>query len=617
MEGLDDIVGGLQWRDREVVKTHHEDGVAIGAIEHPETATEQPVEIDQDRSLWVWGVILGHEWDGTYQKKPEALSGPAFVARVIESYGLPGIAGLNSEFVGGLLDESDRTLTLFSDRLGSRPLYLTRTGNDSVAFAPIIQAIGRHRDISLSFDPPMVSEFLHYHRSVGVDTPLREVTQLPPGSVVTMSMEGTIQDEWAYWWPKPISRSRTYEEAVDRLAGALAEAVNDRVYPDQTGLFLSGGVDSRAILAVLETPVTAFHFNEQLSGNREAQLAHRAARRTGTDFEFLKREIDHYPNVLSATETLTNYNGYFRVANHLGFEERMSDQVTHVLNGQYSDTLIGPTYVPMTDGAPRSIRSPEAYTKAFEHGEMSGHANNLPFVQELPNPADVLREHLHEGDESIEVHGVSYPSWEALVEFGMVYPITNVRSFIWYETQVQCFPTQYPFFDNRVLDVILGLPPAYRYQYDLKADVLEHLDPGLANLETVRDHPYRYHLANSSPRQVLDDLAKVISVHDGAVTYTAPDSHLRPTSGFPHTAGLIRSHPFLKNLFEAHRTEIDTCPYLDWDALMECLDSHKGGENYTDRLFGVASMVVSEAFGEAYAEHNAPGIGHTTESAQD
>ena len=592
--GLKDIIDGMQWRGDEHVRTYDGEGFSIGSVEHSEIASTQPVRIDADRLLWVWGVILGHERRGTYREKPPDVPGPAFVAHIIDQFGLPAVAGLNSEFVGIVLDEAERTVSFFTDRLGSRPLYYTHTTTGSLAFSPLIQALGGHRDISLSFDPSFLSEFLHYHRSLGVHTPVAGIKQIPPASVVTISFDGQIRDTWTYWWPKPVPKPWSYEQAVEELSEALTVAVNDRIEPGHTGLFLSGGADSRAILAAANSDVTAFHFNEQLRKNREAVLAKRAADRTGVEFEFLERDLDHYPHVLAATETLTNYNGYFRVANHLGFEDQITERTTHVLNGQYSDTLIGPTYVPMVDGAPQPIQHAEDYISAFEAGEMGGHTAALPFVTQLPDPAGVLRE----TPSGIANHGVTYPSWEALVEFGMIYPITNVRSFIWYETQVQCFSTQYPFFDNRVIDTVLALPREFRYQRQIMADVLQHLDPGLAGLERRRDHPLLYYVRGTTSSQLFDDLARGVGIRDGPVTFTQSNSHLRPASGFPHTAGLIRSHPFIDDLIEERSTDIEACPYFDRDALMACLEAHSAGDNYTDRLFGVASLVQSAAFRE-------------------
>ena len=591
---LDRFAERIAYRGSERISTFSDEDFGIAAVDHPTLFTEQPIRLADGDLLWLWGTVFGVDVRGQYYTISDDAPPVEFVARLIDEHGWAVLPGLNGNFAGVRYDKDSGSVSLITDRLGTHPLYTTRTAEGSILFSSLIQSLSVHPGVSLSFDRRYLSEFLHYHRSLGCSTPVSGVSQLPPASVVTFETDGSKSDEWTYWWPNPVSRDESFSAFVDRFVSTFREAVNDRVdRHGRTGLFLSGGIDSRAILAVLGDNTVAFHLNEQRRGNLEAELAATAAETANADFIFLRRSVDHYPSVLDTSGEVTNFNGYFRVANHLGFEETISERVHCMLNGQYSDTLIGPTYVPMNDTAARPINDVQSYVEAFDAGEMGGHAKSVPFLDELPTPTDVLVTHISEEGERVTNHGVPYPSWEAMVQFGMIYPITNVRSFLWYETQIHCFPTQYPYLDNRIVDLILKMPADHRYGNDLVGTALKRLDPELAYLETLGHHPAVFHLLHAPPTQLLGDVMKFTGIQQGSVTLTDPESHLAPQSGFPHTPGIICSHPFLEELFEEESEAIEAANFIDTEALWDCYNRHLDGENFTDRLFGIASILSS------------------------
>lgn len=592
---VDAVATHLRYRGDEAVARYRDADLCVTTVEHPLDFEEQPVRIDEDRRLWLWGTVLGHEHRGTYERVPDGLAGIEYVARHFERHGWPALAGLNGTFAGILSDGEAGTISLFTDRLCTHPLYVTRADDGSLVFSSSIQSLGRHPGVELSFDPRYLSQFLHYHRSFGTRTPIAGVHQLPPATVRTVAMDGTTLEAWTYWWPNPTPRRADYETFVDEFTQAFTAAVRDRVPADGTpGLLLSGGIDSRAILAVLDGDVRTRHLNEQREGNREARIAERAAAAAGAEYTFLHRDLDHYPSVLEAAGPLSNFTGYFRVANHLGLEDEIRADVSAVFNGHYADTLIGRTYVPMGPDGPRPIESIDAYVDAVDGGEMQGHCRELPFVDGLPDPATVLRQNMEVVGETVRSHGVSYPSWESLLQYGMVYPLTNTRSFIWYETQRHCYPTRYPFLDNRIVDLILAMPAEFRYDRDVVASALEALDPALAGVERLADHPMVFHLRKAPISQLPRDALRFAGLTSGGVSLDRPDSHYSPHSGFPHTPGLIRAHPFIGDLIEEKREAIERTDYLDAERLWDCYERHLDGENFADRLFGIATMLRSD-----------------------
>ena len=273
-------------------QTYTDGDVSIGYVEHEVRGENQPATVE-DVSIWIWGEILGHEYKGNYTSKPNGKTDAGYCADLYENFGTSFVSGLNSDFAGILLDDENNTVSFFTDRLGSRPLYYTWADDGSLVFSSTVQSLVHHPQITPEFDPDFLSEFLHYGRSLGIYTPLKNVYQLPPASVVTFNKTGEKVGEWTYWWPNLSPKDKSFGAFVDEFTETLDKAVRERLSEEQPGgLLLSGGVDSRAILAASEGDLIGMHMNEPMERNKEEWVARRSAEITGAEFEFLKRHAD-------------------------------------------------------------------------------------------------------------------------------------------------------------------------------------------------------------------------------------------------------------------------------------------------------------------------------------
>ncbi|MFB6198755.1 MAG: asparagine synthase, partial [Halobacteriaceae archaeon] len=96
--------------------------------EHDLLATNQPIRLTEDCLLWTWGETYGYESDDGYisrQEEGTASKDAVFYRNLYAEFGRNFVSRLNGEFSGALYEEKDQTLTLFTDRLGSRPLFIT------------------------------------------------------------------------------------------------------------------------------------------------------------------------------------------------------------------------------------------------------------------------------------------------------------------------------------------------------------------------------------------------------------------------------------------------------------------------------------------------------------
>lgn len=603
---IDDLVDAVCWLDTDESAVHAERRLSVGYADHPTAFEAQPATTD-DASIWCWGDVLGHEHRGEYTPRPPDTPDAAFCADRFEVHGLPFVAGLNSEFAGVVYDREAETVSLFTDRLGARPVYYARTDGGSVVFSTRLLSLGTHPDVELRADPPFLAEFLTYSRAFGVHTPAAGVRSLPPASVVSFDLDGRLVDRWTYWWPTPASRASSFAEFQEEFVSVFLDAVRERVTPDRDqGLLLSGGSDSRLVLDALDGDVTAFHMNERLEGNREAEAAQRVAEVAGARFEFLERDPGHYPGVYERTRDVTNFNGLFRHAHAAGFVEELRADADELFCGQYSDTVLGGTYVPkrlqssrvrkhLTPGtSARAIDDVSEYARAMNDGEM-GDYNGVPaFAGGLPDPTDVLRSQIREGDRGVRSHGVTYPSWPALVAAGMFYPLSNARTFVFYETLAQTMPTHYPFLDNRVVDLALQLPDPSRYRRDIVEAAVAARNPALASVP----HPdYRLPLGvrpaakhyGGKVSTLLDALGRL----GDALVRGERDGVNPDGQSFPTHSRVIRANSFVEPALSRSEARLRDSPYLDYEAARAAYRAHLRGDDRTNQLYALLELLGS------------------------
>jgi asparagine synthase (glutamine-hydrolysing) len=152
-----------------------------------------------------------------------------------------------------LHDERRRRCLLGRDRLGIRPLFYTRVGRQ-LYFASEIKALVGVPGFSAEPDPTALDQYLSLRYSFGEQSMLRGVRRLPPGSTLRLD-DDTLRPR--RYWDVPIEPRRWSEaDAVGRLDELVRESVRMRLMSDvPVGMYLSGGVDSGLILALLAREV--------------------------------------------------------------------------------------------------------------------------------------------------------------------------------------------------------------------------------------------------------------------------------------------------------------------------------------------------------------------------
>ncbi|MCS3976295.1 asparagine synthase (glutamine-hydrolyzing) [Bradyrhizobium japonicum] len=198
---------------------------------------------------------------------------------LIEKWGLEkALQRCNGMFAIGLWDRRNRTLHLARDRMGKKPLYVARTSN-AVVFASELKAIAAFPDFHQEIDPGAVAEFLSRGWLPEDQCIWRGVFKIPPGGALSIRAEdlsvcrdaAALQERARSWWSladaaqtgRAALATADDQQLISQACDLLKAAVADRMVADvPVGLFLSGGIDSSTVVALMQAqsarPVRTF-----------------------------------------------------------------------------------------------------------------------------------------------------------------------------------------------------------------------------------------------------------------------------------------------------------------------------------------------------------------------
>jgi asparagine synthase (glutamine-hydrolysing) len=208
------------------------------------------------------------------------------IVHAYEEWGAESVHRLRGMFAFAIWDRCRRRLLLVRDRLGIKPLYWCRTGG-TVLFGSEIKAILASRLIEATANTAVLPEVLSTRYTAGAETMFRGIYKLLPGHLLTFS-DGTV--DIRQYWDVPIGRSTASignaAHVVADFRSRLEESVRLRLMADvPLGMFLSGGIDSSAIAAMMapmiDRPLQTFSVAFKERAFNELEYARGVARAIG------------------------------------------------------------------------------------------------------------------------------------------------------------------------------------------------------------------------------------------------------------------------------------------------------------------------------------------------
>jgi asparagine synthase (glutamine-hydrolysing) len=217
----------------------------------------------------------------------------------IEAWGLEAaLKKSTGMFAIALWDRQTHTLTLARDRMGEKPLYYGWQGKDKelvFLFGSELKALKAHPAFAADIDRGALCLLLRHNYIPAPYSIYQGIAKLEPGCLLTVSLSQPELKIWKYWDAVEVSRSGvahpftgTPEQAVDTLEVLAKDAVRQQMMADvPLGAFLSGGVDSSTVVALMQAqssfPVKTFTIGFNEAGYNEAVHAKAVALHLGTE----------------------------------------------------------------------------------------------------------------------------------------------------------------------------------------------------------------------------------------------------------------------------------------------------------------------------------------------
>ena len=172
-----------------------------------------------------------------------------------EAWGEACVARFRGMFAFALWDRNQETLFVVRDRFGVKPLYYAFLDTGEFIFGSELKSLMMHPCLARDIDPLAVEEYFSYGYVPEPRTIFKRACKLPPGFTLTLK-RGQARALPKQYWDMPFTPVAVKDEAsaMDELVERMKESIRLRMIADvPLGAFLSGGVDSSAVVAMMAT----------------------------------------------------------------------------------------------------------------------------------------------------------------------------------------------------------------------------------------------------------------------------------------------------------------------------------------------------------------------------
>ncbi|MEK8024406.1 MAG: asparagine synthase AsnB [Pseudomonadota bacterium] len=334
-----------------------------------------------------------------------------------EQWGEACVQRFRGMFAFALWDRNRQTFFMARDRMGVKPMHYAILDDGWLLFGSELKTLMQHGGLKRDIDPQAVEEYFALGYVAEPRTIFRQARKLSPGHTLTIRRGQPIPEPQRYWDVRFTLGARlSVEEAGEELRRRLSESVRLRMISEvPLGAFLSGGVDSSAVVATMaglsDAPVNTCsisfadpQFNESAFAEMVAQryaTNHRVEQVGVDDFDLidtLARLYDepyadssaiptyrvcqlarkHVTVALSGDGGDETFGGYRRYRLHL-MEERMRASLPAALR-QPLFGFLGRVY-PKADWAPRMFRAKTTF-QGMARSAVEAYFHSMCFVRE-------------------------------------------------------------------------------------------------------------------------------------------------------------------------------------------------------------------------------------------
>jgi len=426
-----------------------------------------------------------------------------------EQWGASCVTRFRGMFAFALWDRNRETLFLARDRLGVKPLYYARLADGRWIFGSELKALLVHPGLPRTIDPLAVEDYFGYGYVPEPRTIFKGVSKLSPGYTLTLKRGSPAAMPVEYWdVPFKTGVRPSAKEAQEELIARLRESVKLRLISEvPLGAFLSGGVDSSAVVAMMSglsaEPVVTCSISFGDPAYNESAYARQVSERYRTqhhveqvdpeDFSLVDRLASIYDEPYAdssamptyrvcelARKTVTvalsgdggdeSFGGYRRYRLHVN-EERVRSllplQVRRPVFG-----MLGWLY-PKADWAPRVFRAQSTF-QALARNSVEAYFHSVCFLRDAMR-RQVFTERFRselQGYTAVDVlkrHAARAPSDHplSLIQYLdlKTYLVGDINTKVDRASMAHSLEVREPLMDHPLVEWLSNLPPAFKLRH--------------------------------------------------------------------------------------------------------------------------------------------------------
>lgn len=513
--------------------------------------------------------------------RPDISTAADLIASLYDGNQLSRLADANGQFAAAIYDRSRHRLLLITDRMATTAVHVWRQGGE-MAFATQLYTLLGDRRIARKPNPDAIAQLFTMQRTIGETTPIAGVVSLPAACIATFDEQG--EKRQVYWQLAWHPGGFDDEEGGKLLAGALRKAVARQTIGQHNGLLLSGGVDSRLVLAAASKGRLSGWTTASYEGNSELALARRIAALFEAEHHALI--VDPADTLAVNDDTVVDSGGLYPASNPMSaFLPKVGEACDVVLTGHGLDYTLRGYYLPtrfLTIGGSktrlpvlRPIPARPSGQDVFESLRQGPPRSTIERIVR-PERADRWWHAQEEGMQHVLRPWLDsdqpYNAWDAFI----LHAVNKHYAFTGMMAARSVADLAIPAFDNDIFDLYLGMTPAMRVRGRLVHAAMRQLSPEAARLPNANTH-FR---ADIDPWiEVAALLVRAGLRRAGVVKRTILPSQSHSEGSWQDLNGLYRSEPGHRKRFMEIRQRLDSLALgmLRSDELATCIDEHLDG----------------------------------------
>ena len=513
--------------------------------------------------------------------EPVSESAAELVLQLAKADRLDRLGAANGQFCALVHDGGTHRLSLITDRLATFPLHYWHQAGELV-FATQLLTLMADTRVPRRVDADALAQLFTMQRTIGCTTPLAGVRAMPAACIMVFDAVG--RREQRYWnleWRAP---DFSLSEGAELLATAFRNALARQASGPRVGLLLSGGVDSRIVLAAADRGRMSSWTTASYDANPELALARELAGMFGSEHHALIVEPKDTLSVLD--RTVMESSGLYPASTPMSaFLPDVGRRCDSILTGHGIDYTLRGYYLPS------------------RFAEIAGSRTRLPALRSIsgrPTGAEVL-DNLRQGPPRATIERIvqgrrrtgwwrglaatmeetlapwldsadPYNAWDGFI----LHSVSKHYAFTGMMAVRAVGDLRMPAFDNEVFDIYLRMPPSWRCSGRMTQLALERLSPAA----------FRMANANTGFRAGLHPWLEITALMGRAALRRlrlarrrAAPSAVQSTGSWQNVTALYRDEPSYRAHFQAIRERLDGLSFgiLDHDAMRSCIDEHLDG----------------------------------------